>query len=172
MAHRDVTAGTIGYFCRSTRPGDSPDDVFILSNNHVLANVNRGVQGDEILQPGPADGGTNVDVIANLQRFVTIRLGGSLPNRVDAAIAKVAPNVEHNLSICSIGRVSGTDRGVEDMRVRKHGRTTGLTDGIITAEAVDSLVGMDHSDPSVVALFKNQLHIDRAGTSSVFGLWW
>lgn len=170
VAHRDVTAGTLGYFCRSTRPGDSPDDVFILSNNHVLANVNRGARGDEIFQPGPADGGTDDDLIAQLQRFVTINLGGSLPNRVDAAIAKVVPNVEPNFNICSIGRVNGTDRGVEDMRVRKHGRTSGLTEGLITAEAVDALVGMDHNDPSVVALFKNQLHIDRTGSSLVFGL--
>ena len=170
VAHRDVTAGTIGYFCRSTRPGDNPNDVFILSNNHVLADVNRGVEGDEVLQAGPADGGTSADLVANLKRFVRIRLGGDVGNRVDAAIAKVTPNANHNVSICSIGSVTGTDRAVEDMNVRKHGRTSGLTDGIITDESVNQLVGMDHSDPSVVALFEGQMRIERAGTSAAIGL--
>jgi hypothetical protein len=170
VAHRDVTAGTIGYFCRSTRQGDDPGDTFILSNNHVLANVNAGATGDEVFQPGPADGGTSTDHIASLHRFVRIRLGGDVPNRVDAAIARLLPNTGHNASICRIGSVTGIERGVEEMRVRKHGRTTGLTDGVITDESVDSLVGMDHSNPDVVALFQGQLRIEREGSSSVFGL--
>jgi hypothetical protein len=170
VAHRNVTAGTIGYFCRSTRTGDNPEDVFILSNNHVLANVNQGVQGDEILQPGPADGGLPADLVATLHRFVRIRLGGDVPNRVDAAIGRLVPNMGHNVSICSIGGVTGTDRAVEEMRVRKHGRTSGLTDGVVTDESVNSLVGMSHSDPSVVGLFQGQMRIERAGSSTAFGL--
>ncbi|HEX8071588.1 MAG TPA: hypothetical protein VF546_16660 [Pyrinomonadaceae bacterium] len=170
VAHRDVTAGTIGYFCRSTAAGDDPDDIFILSNNHVLANVNAGTPGDEILQPGPADGGVSADHVANLHRFKRVRLGGDVPNLVDAAIARLLPNSEHQASICRIGAVTGTARGTEDMRVRKHGRTSGLTDGVITDESVNQLVGMDHSDPSVVALFRDQMRVERAGASVVFGL--
>lgn len=169
VAHRAVTAGTIGYFCRSTRAGDNPDDIFILSNNHVLANVNQASIGDEVLQPGPADGGSLTDQIAVLHRFERIRLGGDVPNRVDAAIARVLPTAEHQISICSIGAVTGTERGVEEMRVRKHGRTTGLTEGIITDEPYDTLVGMDHNDPSVVAKFTGQMRIERAGSSTAFG---
>lgn len=165
-----MTAGTIGYFCRSTRQGDDPNDIFILSNNHVLANVNAGAPGDEIFQPGPADGGVSTDHIATLHRFIRIRLGGDVPNRVDAAIARLLPNTGHNVSICRIGNVAGTERGVEEMRVRKHGRTTGLTDGVITDESVDSLVGMDHSNPDIVVLFQGQMRIERDGTSAVFGL--
>lgn len=170
VAHHDVTAGTIAYFCRSTRHGDNPSHVFILSNNHVLANVNEAAEGDDVYQPGPADGGTASDHAAELHRFVRMRLGGDVPNRVDAAIARLLPGVNHNLSICGIGSVTGTDRAVEEMRVRKHGRTTGLTDGVVTDDAIDSIVGMDHSDPSVVALFQNQMRIERAGSSTVFGL--
>jgi len=132
--------------------------------------VNEAVIGDEILQPGPADGGTSADHIANLHRFVRIKLGGDIANRVDAAIARLLPEAAHNLSICRIGRITGTERGVEEMRVRKHGRTTGLTEGVITDESVNSLVGMDHSDPSVVALFQGQMRIERTGSSTVFGL--
>ena len=170
IAHRVVTAGTIGYFCRSTRPGDSPDDIFVLSNNHVLANVNQGSTGDEILQPGPADGGSLVDQVATLHRFERIRLGGDVPNSVDAAIARLSPDLGHQLSICRIGSVTGTERGTEEMRVRKHGRTSGLTEGVITDEPYDTLVGMDHSDPSVVARFTGQMRIERAGSSAAFGL--
>ncbi len=38
IAHKDVTAGTIAYFCRSIKAGDNPDKIYVLSNNHVLAN--------------------------------------------------------------------------------------------------------------------------------------
>jgi hypothetical protein len=47
VAHHDVTAGTIAYFCRSLKLGDDPRKIHILSNNHVLANVNLGQNGDE-----------------------------------------------------------------------------------------------------------------------------
>ncbi|MGI9332337.1 MAG: hypothetical protein ACR2RL_04195, partial [Gammaproteobacteria bacterium] len=57
VAQLDVTAGTIAALCRSTRAGENSDR-FILSNNHVLADVNRANPGDDVLQPGPADGGT------------------------------------------------------------------------------------------------------------------
>lgn len=170
VAHRDVTAGTVGYFCRSTRPGDDPNDIFILSNNHVLANVNAGAAGDAVLQPGPADGGTSSDQIASLHRFMRVRIGGDMPNLVDAAIARLLPNIEHSVSVCRIGAITGVGRGVEDMSVRKHGRTSGLTDGVITDESVNQLVGMDHNDPSVVALFRGQLRIERTGSSAAFGL--
>ena len=85
VAHRNVTAGTIGYFCRSTRQGDPPGMVFILSNNHVLADVNVGALGDDVYQPAPADSGTFDDHRADLRRFVPIRLGGVAINHVDCS---------------------------------------------------------------------------------------
>jgi hypothetical protein len=169
VAHRDVTAGTLGYFCRSTRAGDSPEDVFILSNNHVLADVNNGVVGDRVLQQAPADGGTMQEHVANLHRFVRIRLGGDVGNRVDAAIARLLENVPHTVTMCGIGRITGTTTAVEGMRVRKHGRTTGLTEGLVDDESIDAVVGMDHNDPSVVALFQNQLRLERVAPFPSFG---
>jgi hypothetical protein len=170
IAHRDVTAGTLAYFCRSTRSGDSPDDVFLLSNNHVLADVNNGSAGDRVLQQGPADGGTMQEHVANLHRFVRIRLGGDVGNRVDAAIARLLENVPHSVTMCGIGRITGTATAVEGMRVRKHGRTTGLTEGFVDDESIDAVVGMDHNDPSVVAKFENQLRIERVAPFPSFGL--
>ncbi|MGD1995192.1 MAG: hypothetical protein PVH62_00310 [Anaerolineae bacterium] len=64
--HIDITAGTLG--CLVSRG----DQIYILSNNHVLANSNQGQRGDPILQPGPHDGGTSEDLIALLEQFVPI----------------------------------------------------------------------------------------------------
>jgi hypothetical protein len=67
IGHRSITAGTLG--CLVKREGQ----VFVLSNNHVLANSNDASRGDAILQPGPHDGGRFPDNhIAALEDFVPI----------------------------------------------------------------------------------------------------
>jgi hypothetical protein len=71
IGHYRITAGTFGCLVRRG------DEVFILSNNHVLADVNRGQPGDAVLQPGPADGGTADDRIATLADYVPIDFGTS-----------------------------------------------------------------------------------------------
>jgi hypothetical protein len=72
VGHRDITAGTLGCLVRKN------GQVFILSNNHVLANSNDANPGDPILQPGPHDGGRFPDAhIANLSEFVPISFIGS-----------------------------------------------------------------------------------------------
>lgn len=165
-----VTAGTLSCFCRSTKSGDDPEQVYVLSNNHVFADVNKGNVGDPLLQPGPADGGTMADHFADLERFVPLQLGGVAQNRVDAAIGKLRPGIAFTPQVCSIGAITGTEVAVEEMRVRKHGRTTGLTQGVVTDVAYTALVGMDHADPSVVALFVDQIRIERVAPFPAFGL--
>jgi len=67
IGHMDITAGTLG--CLVKKNGQ----MFILSNNHVLANSNNALIGDYILQPGPYDGGKfPADRIAKLEDFVPI----------------------------------------------------------------------------------------------------
>jgi hypothetical protein len=73
VGHPGITAGTFGCLVRRG------DEVFILSNNHVLADVNAGKAGDPILQPGVADGGTADDHIAKLADYVPIDFGTSEP---------------------------------------------------------------------------------------------
>ena len=73
IGHYQITAGTFG--CLVQRDGQ----VFILSNNHVLANSNAAQLGDPIWQPGPYDGGTSADQIATLERFIPIGFPGSPP---------------------------------------------------------------------------------------------
>ena len=67
LGHRLITAGTLG--CLVQKNGR----VYVLSNNHVMANSNNASRGDSILQPGPADGGLHPqDQLAALSEFVPI----------------------------------------------------------------------------------------------------
>ena len=79
--HRDVTAGTLGCLVRRG------SDMFILSNNHVLANTNRGQRGDPILQPGRYDGGTAADSIATLEEWIPLQVS---VQESDCPLAKTA----------------------------------------------------------------------------------
>lgn len=70
ISHADVTAGTFGCLVRRG------SELFILSNNHVLANVNSAKPGDPIIQPGRYDGGRTEDQVAVLAEFIPIDFGG------------------------------------------------------------------------------------------------
>jgi hypothetical protein len=168
--HFNITAGTLAYFCCSTRSGDNPDDIFALRNNHVYADVNQAQVGDDLYQPGPADGGTAANTFANLTRWVTIHLGGVTPNRVDAAIGRMGADVPRQVEVCSIGAITGAARASEGTQVCKHGRTSGYTEGEVTDESYDALIGTDHSDPSVVALFQGQMRVEAIAPYPAFGL--
>lgn len=72
VGHYKITAGTLGAFVKNGTDGTK----YILSNNHVLANCNQAEIGDQILQPGTADGGrVPDDVVANLYAFCPIDFG-------------------------------------------------------------------------------------------------
>lgn len=67
IGHALITAGTLGCLVKQE------DTVYLLSNNHVLANSNDAAPGDVILQPGAADGGRDPqDQIGSLSDFVPI----------------------------------------------------------------------------------------------------
>ncbi|MCZ6895836.1 MAG: hypothetical protein O7H40_17550, partial [Gammaproteobacteria bacterium] len=81
--HPAITAGTIG-----ARVTDG-DNVYALSNNHIYANENMAPIHDNVLQPGPFDGGVDHpdDTIGTLSDFETIVFSTSAYNVIDAAIA-------------------------------------------------------------------------------------
>lgn len=85
IGHVNITAGTLG--CLVKKNGK----LYILSNNHVLANSNDAVAGDPILQPGPYDGGQDpADRIALLSEFIPITFTGtSSPCPVASGVAGV-----------------------------------------------------------------------------------
>jgi hypothetical protein len=155
VGHFQITAGTIGTCVYDILPGGSTDPVnpvhgvgipskyYILSNNHVLANVNVGPVGANILQPGPIDGGVNpADKIATLSRFIPIELTPAVAlvaqnNIVDCAMAEGEFH-DLNREDYWCGYVRGWRRRAQVLQmvgqtVKKTGRTTNFTTGRITA---------------------------------------
>jgi hypothetical protein len=157
VGHCKSTAGTIGAFIRL--PGG---DLRLLSNNHVLANVNRARRMDAILQPGPFDGGHRArDVAAHLDTYK--RISFAKANRLDAAIASIGNGLHVEPGrLRGIGPIRGVaDEEVmngEDVAVTKLGRTTGVTKGKITAFELDG-VRVSFGGGSV-AVFDGQLEIE------------
>ena len=129
--HTEVTAGTVGFIVE-----DSDGNRYTSSNNHVYANVNAASEGDEIIQPGTADGGTTNNVSATLAGYVPIENGATL----DFAWADMS--VEHLLELEGVGKPSGSpvDVSVGDTLI-KSGRTTSVTEGTVEQISVDVNVG-------------------------------
>lgn len=128
--HPDITAGTIG--CRAV---DEVGNFYALSNNHVYADNNLSNSGDNVIQPGTYDGGSNPeDAIGVLVDFDPILFNGS-QNLIDAAIALTTTN---NLGSSTPSNGYGTPTSSYTaasigMNVKKYGRTTGLTNGTVLA---------------------------------------
>jgi hypothetical protein len=151
VGHFAITAGTVGAFVRINGDG-APR---LLSNNHVLADENRGTPGDEILQPGRVDGGrSGADRIGGLERFVALERDGV--NEVDAALAVLDAGIGVDPEIEGIGRVASL-ASIEDVEaVVKVGRTTGRTEGNVSAIEVDNVV-VEYSAGTL--RFDNQVEI-------------
>jgi len=176
VGHFAITAGSIG-----ARVVDGAGNVYVLSNNHVLANSNGASIGDAIYQPGAYDGGTASDQFATLFAFKPIDFSGAA-NTFDAAIARS--------TTADLGFASPTDDGygppsaqifgdangdglfdnVNDLLglpVQKYGRTTKLTHGQITG--INGTVTVCYEVLYIFciksATFTNQLIVDAAGFS-------
>ena len=161
IANGFIMAGTLGCFVRS-KTGNT---LYILSNNHVLADENRYPIAGNILQPGTLDGGSPTsDRVAKLTRFVRLMTGQ--PNLVDCAIARLnasAPIDLHKLR--GIGTLAGQRAGDLDIGdvVHKVGRTTGVRHGRVTAFELDGL----EVDYEIGTLsFDNQIEIEGSGARS------
>ena len=141
VGHPSITAGTIG-----ARVRNAAGSVFVLSNNHVLANSNEAVNGDPTLQPGPFDGGTAADQIGTLYGFKPIDFSGG-NNTFDAAIAistsadlgNATPGDDGygtpNSGIWGDANNDGVfdnKNALLNLAVQKYGRTTKLTKGHVT----------------------------------------
>lgn len=162
--HPDITAGTLGCFAADRVSGD----VGILSNNHVLANVNAGEIGDDILQPGPTDGGGAADKVAELTRFVPIVFSG-VSNELDCAWARLEAGRgtdrtsifdSSDTQVGQLTQVQPVRFGLLD-RVKKIGRTTGYREGEIRLINVVNLnVNMRTPWDPLMARFDNVFSIE------------
>ena len=131
ISHYQGSAGTFGAVVYDKKD-KSP---LILSNNHVLANTSlvgkeQAKENDPIVQPGNFDGKN--EIIAKLARFIPLNLyPGS--NVVDCAVAKPLNNKAITPEILEIGQVKGITDPYIGQKIKKSGRTTGLTVGKIRA---------------------------------------
>lgn len=159
-------AGTLGAFVK--RADD--DAIYLLSNNHVLTNQHAVPVGTPILQPGGYDSGTSNHRIGELSNWVPVDLGHHQVNRIDAAIARVDPDVrvaedhlEHLGSLAGVADARARFAAGERVHVFKIGRTTFLTSGRITAVDIE----IKTSFSGQTARFEEQIEID--GHSGMFG---
>jgi hypothetical protein len=164
IGHHLITAGTLG--CRIALNGTAGE--FLLSNNHVLANssdVGPGAVGgpaavgDDILEPGPIDGGAANPRIASLHDWEPLDFAG-IPNTIDAAVAAIATPGDVLPPLLTIGAaVLPPQPAALYQSVRKHGRTTAHTVGVILDLAANIKVRYG----TRIAHFRNQLGIQGVG---------
>ncbi|MBZ5599808.1 MAG: S1 family peptidase [Acidobacteriia bacterium] len=154
-------------------------NLYILSNNHVLARSGKGVTGEAISQPGLVDNQCNVAAtVANLTQASDLNSGGT--SLADAAIAQIITGqVDPSGAILGFGPTScgiasaappanTTIAPAVGMPVAKSGRTTGLTCSTISAIDVDVQVQYENScgsNSTFLVTFNNQAAID----STTFG---
>jgi hypothetical protein len=159
VAHYRCTAGTLGFFARRLRDGA----LGIVSNNHVLAAEDQGMDGDDVLHPGPADRGRR-------PRDIIGKLDGSYPRldrqdlTVDCAFAVLARSRSYDPSLGGqpIGVPLTLMEGAH-IEVFKIGRTTGRTTGRITAFELDD-VPIEYSQKTIP--LNSQLEIESIDASA------
>jgi hypothetical protein len=165
---RGCFSGTLGSMVE-----DADENEYILSNNHVLADINKAKRGQLILQPGLVDTAclrAKSNAVATFSSSVKIRFGGP-NNQVDTALAAVLPG-QVSPDIMFIGEIADTVVGdpVIGTLVQKMGRTTCLTTGAI--QATDTNVTINYSDDPKhprLANFVNQILLTGSILTPTFG---
>ncbi len=149
----DCCGGTLGALV-----ADRNSNLFILSNNHVLAESDQARAGDTIVQPALVDLNCNPQAgrtVGSLRYVVPIQ---SSQSNVDAALAAATPAVDGSGAILQLGPsvngvlspaapAAGTGEALtanllNQLRVVKSGRTTGLT--CSTVNTVNLSVQVDY----------------------------
>ncbi len=135
VSHFDVTTGTLGCWVveRETYK------ILFLSNNHVLADANRGQVGHDIYQPGTYCAGVpSANRYAKLHNFVPL---SGYTNLVDAAVAEPFSE-DPDLNIIGIGEPTGTiDLDESDVGLLLSGY--GNTSGVHTGSARNYVLSVD-----------------------------
>lgn len=160
VGHYAITAGTLGGFV------EDATNHYMLSNNHVFANTDRGRVGDPILQPGPKDIAGPVQVahhhVGDLARWLP--LSPALSTNLDAALATFTSHATHFYpwEYAGIGTMTRTPSPTpfSCSEVVKRGRTTGVTQGQVRAVSLDG-IGVDFGLPGspMVITFDNVIEI-------------
>jgi hypothetical protein len=173
----DCCGGTLGALV-----ADHNSNLFILSNNHVLAESDQARAGDTVVQPALVDLNCNPQAgrtVGSLRYVVPLQ---STQSNVDAALAAATPAVDASGAILQLGPsingvltpaapAAGTGEPLtagllNQLRVVKSGRTTGLT--CSTVNTVDLSVQVDYyydcaeTKPYYTKTYANQIGMPGA----------
>lgn len=152
-------AGTAGVFVRER----GINDLCLLSNNHVLANMNQARIGAAVYHHNA----TGPHTIGRLKAFKTVRAGG-VRNEVDCAIAVLDPSYPLDPStLTGGGRFNGSRSKLNHlgMSVTKVGTTTKRTHGYVSAFEFDTWIGFG---PVGNVYFVNQVEMRGRGNATHF----
>jgi hypothetical protein len=113
----------------------------LLGNGHVLAALGIASKGEDIYQPGPVDGGSDADVVARLEAWVPLAFDGS-DNEVDCAVARALDPCDTFVvrDVYGIGVPAMVGTGAPDQAIRKCGKATAVTTGVIASDNADVVV--------------------------------
>ena len=149
LANGYCCSGTLGALVRDAQTGV----LYVLSNTHVFAgdsvaggNNKVATDGDDINHPGFVDtscGQTTNAVVADLSDWCSIVPDGT--TKVDAAIAQIRTGmVRPDGAILEIGTLNAaTLPAFPGLRVKKSGRTTGLTRS--TVDSLNATISVGYS---------------------------
>jgi len=182
IGHPDITAGTLGFFALRN------NHICIVSNAHVLANINDGKLGDPAYYPGPYDGGTEKDIIGYLVATIPIEMIDSACPIANFAVdalnflamlagskSKVPKPIKEatNVVDCAASQVA---EGVEvDSAIYKIGKPVGVSQATLgmkiqksgrTSEYTEGeIIGIEATinvsyGPQGTAIFRNQIISD------------
>lgn len=162
-------SGTIGALIR--RRND--DNLYILSNNHVIGGCNHAPRNTIIMSPAPSDAriGIAPREIGRLEFIFPLTSGCPdfvEPCAMDAALAKVTnPDIITSWQGDFIDGYDTPSRILPPktgMLVKKFGRTTGLTRGVITTCAAGHMPLLYHADGfNALVYFSNFWFIQNYG---------
>lgn len=154
VAGEYVIAGTLGAFVVTN---DSARKVLGLTTFHVGCVDDSWSVGDEFVHPSRVDGGVpGADQVAVLDR-------AALAGSVCAAGLRMGAR-PIRAEVLDVGAITGSAEAVVGSTVRKRGRTTGLTYGVITS--TDATLRLDFGDGLGVRTLRDQV---RVHSSERFG---
>jgi len=134
-------SGTFGAIVRKV----ASQEIFVLSNNHVFSGCNHTPPGQPILAPSSSDGRADAPAPREIGRhYELVELRSGDPNFVKPCELDIAISSVTNKSILSSWQ-GDENQGFDTpeivaspmsmMRVKKFGRTTGLTFGTVEARS-------------------------------------
>ena len=152
---RFPNAGTLGAWVQIANEHYGHTGWIGLSNNHVFAGYDgAGQLGDDILQPGVLDEGT--EAIARLAYVHPVNVDGT--NVLDFAYCIPRSLDEITAEIHTVGPVRGVAEPDLDMDVEKVGRTTGRTTGRILS--LDATINVFEPSLGRTVTFTRQIMTD------------